>query len=222
VNRIKVLLAVFTLLSLMLLTACGSTDQSTGGSTQLTPTTTSGNAVTVVSPVATNAATTASHSDPAVLGAQLSVFTAKFGQQNDHSSPGRPHLARCGNSNVDQLILSQISSNSSTGPITSILYASCSTWTVSMAESLCSTFFPIDAVYQKTVTIPGSPSHFPSFDKIYYSAILAHEVATDNFTNANRNPVEPGLFDANYLYENENDTSHIGSCKVQLGTQQTK
>jgi hypothetical protein len=110
---------------------------------------------------------------------------------------------------------------SSKGPITSILYASCSTWTVSTAEALCSKFFPADAIYQKTVTIPGSASQFPALDKIYYSATLAREFAADNFTDANKNPVKPGLFDASYLFVNNSDTTHIGSCNVQLGTRQT-
>ena len=184
-----------------------------------TPTTT-GNAWAVVSPGATSAPT--SNSGTAILGAQLSAFTAKFGQQNDHSSPAQIHLARCGNSNTDQLILTQLSLTSSTRLITSILYASCSTWTVSTAESLCSKIFPADAVYQRTVTIPGSASQFPAFDKIYYSATLAREFAAGNFTDANKNPVKPALFDANYLYENNNDTTHIGSCNVQLGTRQTQ
>jgi len=193
--------------------------------TKITPTptpTTTGNTVAVASPSPARTVQPTPNSSTAILGAQLSTFTAKFGQQNDHSSPGQMHLARCRNSNTDQLILSQSSSASTTGPITAILYASCSTWTVSTAESSCSIFFPADAVYQKTVTIPGSASQFPAFDKIYYSATLAHEFAASNFTDANKNPVKPGLFDVSYLYENSNDTSHIGSCNIQLGTKQTQ
>lgn len=119
----------------------------------------------VVSPGATNSATLQPtlNSGTAILGAKISTFTAKCGQQNDHSSPGQMHLARCGNSNTDQLILTRLSTASTTGPVTSILYASCSKWAVSTAESLCSKIFPTDAIYQKTVTIPGSASQFPSF-----------------------------------------------------------
>lgn len=193
--------------------------------TNMIPTPTStGNTVAAVSPGATNTQTLRSgqNSGIAILGAQLSAFVTKFGKQNDHSSPGQIHLARCGNTNTDQLILTQLPALSTTGPVTSILYASCSTWTVSTAQSLCSKFFPADAVYQKTVTIPGSISHFPAFDKIYYSATLAHEFAASNFIDANKNQVQPGLFDANYLYENTSDTTHIGSCNVQLGTRQTQ
>ncbi len=187
-----------------------------------TPTNT-GKAGTVVSPVTSNTPTLPSvqNSGTAILGAQLSAFTAKFGEQNDHSSPGQIHLARCGNSNTDQLILTQLAVASSKGPITSIFYASCSTWTDSTAESLCSKFFPADAAYQKTVYIPGSLSHFPAFDKIYYSATLAREFAAANFMDVNKNPIKPGLFDASYLYENNYDRTHIGSCNVQLGTRQT-
>ena len=197
------------------------------GSTQDTklPSTsnTTGNTVAAVSPGATNAPTMKPtlNTGSAVLGAQLVTFTAKFGQQNNHSSPGQIHLARCGNSNTDQLILSQFSAASSTGPISSVLYAPCSTWTVSTAETLCSKFFPADAIYQKTVIIPGSASQFPAFDKVYYSATLAREFSADNFTDAHKNPVKPGLFDVSYLYENNNDTTHIGSCNIQLGTRQT-
>jgi hypothetical protein len=191
--------------------------------TKVTPApTTTGNTGAGVSPGATNSPTLQHtlHTGTAILGAQLSTFTAKFGQQNDHSSPGQIHLARCGNSNTDQLILSQLPVASSTKPITSILYASCSTWTISTAESLCSKFFPADAIYQKTVIIPGSASQFPAFDKVYYSATLAREFGAVNFTDANKNPVKPGLFDVSYLYENSSDTTHIGSCNVQLGTRQ--
>jgi hypothetical protein len=173
---------------------------------------------------AVNQATTASNSRPAILGAQLSAFTAKFGQPNDHSSPGQPHLARCNNSNIDELILSQVSLESTTGAITSIAFQLCPGMNnaVSAVEAECSAFFPADAVYQKTVTIPGSSSQFPAFDKIYYSATLAHEFAADNFTDASQNPVKSGLFDANYLYVSNNDTAHIDSCTIQLGTQQTQ
>ena len=119
-----------------------------GSSTQGTklPSTsnTRGNTVAAVSPGATNAPTMKPtlNTGSAVLGAQLVTFTAKFGQQNNHSSPGQIHLARCGNSNTDQLILSQFSAASSTGPISSVLYAPCSTWTVSTARIFVFKIFP--------------------------------------------------------------------------------
>src|SRR5258706_4327340 len=49
----------------------------------------------------------------------------------------------------------------------------------------------------------------PSVDKIYYSAMLAHTFAADNFTDNNGTLVQPGLFDVNYFYVSNNDTSHF-------------
>ena len=215
------LIIVALLLCIFAVYIYGSSTQATKVTS--TPTTT-GNTVAAVSPGATNALTKQPtlNTGFAILGARLSTFIAKFGQQNDHSSPGQIHFARCGNSNTDQLILSPLSTASSPVPISSVLYASCTTWTVSTAEALCSKFFPADAVFQKTVIIPGSPSQFPAFVKVYYSVTLAREFGADNFTDAHKNPVKSGLFDVSYLYENSNDTMHVGSCNVQLGMRQTQ
>jgi len=156
---------------------------------------------------------------PAVLGGTVDAFIAEFGQPNDHSSAGMPHFKQCSNSNVDQLILLDVSNP---GHVESITVAACTPWTVSQAKTNCSAFFPADAVYKRTVQIPGPPNSFPSVDKIYYSATLAHEFAADVFTDANGNPVQPGLFDVNYLYISNTDLSHIDSCDVIVGTQQTQ
>ncbi len=42
---------------------------------------------------------------------------------------------------------------------------------------------------------------------IYFSATLAKEFTPDQFTDANQNPVKPGLFDINYLYNDNIDLS---------------
>ena len=81
---------------------------------------------------------------------------------------------------------------------------------------------PSDAVFQKRVDIAGSASQLGSFDMIYFSTTLAKKFTADQFTDVNGNAVKPGLFDINYLYNDNNDFSHINSCSIQLGTQQTK
>ena len=93
---------------------------------------------------------------------------------------------------------------------------------MSLAEAMCSPFFPADARYKRSVQIPGTQSQFAAVDKIYFSATLAHEFTADNFTDANNNPVQPGLFDVFYLSGSNIDLSHIESCDIQLGTQQTQ
>ena len=208
----------------LLLCSCGGAQSSATDTSNPTPT------ASAVSPTPTQttqpsqAATTVSSPGQAVLGGQLSAFIDKFGQPNDHSVAGGPHLARCNGSNIDELLLSQISSQPTAGLITSILFQPCpgTDNSVSTVEAKCSAFFPSDAVYQKTVTIVGSSSQLPAFDKIYYSATLANEFTANNFTDASQNPVKPGLFDANYLSASDNDTSHIDSCNIALGTQQTQ
>ncbi len=160
-----------------------------------------------------------------VLGGTLSAFIAKFGQPNDHSSNGMPHFQRCGNSNVDQLILSQISRDNTSDSITSIVVQACTStsWYLAQATAVCLSYFPSDAKYQRSVQIVGTRGQFASVDKIYYSATLAHVFAMDNFkfTDVNGKAVQPGLFDVDYRPNSNNDTSYIDSCTIQLGTQQT-
>lgn len=174
-------------------------------------------------PSPTPSPTPSTNTGAAVLGGSLNAFIAKFGQPNDHSDPGMPHFKRCSNSNIDQIILMQ-ENDSSSGLIVSILAAGCTStsWTTQFANAYCSTLLPSDAKYQRSVQIPGSSTQFASVDKIYSSATLAKAFTADNFTDVNGNLVQPGLFDVDYLYASNADTSHVDSCNLQLGTQQTQ
>jgi len=175
--------------------------------------------VPTATPTPKPTATAIRNAGPAVLGGTVDAFIVKFGPPNDHSSAGLPHINRCGNSNIDQLILLQDSYGGTSAHIIAVTVQACTStsWTMSLAKAMCSLFFPADAVYKRTVQVGDT-----SIDKIYFSATLAHEFTPDNFTDANSNPVQPGLFDVNYLYASNTDTSHIDSCDVDLGTQQTQ
>ncbi len=215
---------VFFVATALLLSSCGESVQGVSSSTtpvaiKVTPTATP-TSTPIPSPTPKHTATTIKNAGPAVLGGTLDAFIAKFGPPNDHSSAGMPHFNRCGNSNIDQLILLQDSyGGTSTHHIISVTVQACTStsWTMSLAQANCSSFFPADAVYKRTVQVDNT-----SIDKIYFSATLAHEFTPDNFTDANSNQVQPGLFDVNYLYVSNTDLSHIDSCNVQLGTQQTQ
>ena len=160
---------------------------------------------------------------PAVLGGTLSAFIAKFGQSNDHSSNGMPHFQRCSSTNVDQLILSQMSLENTLGPIISIVAQACTStsWHLAQATAVCLSYFPSDAKYLRSVQIAGTQGQFASVDKIYYSATLAHVFAADNFTDVNGKSVQPGLFDVDYRPNSNNDTSYVDSCTIRLGIRQT-
>ena len=203
------------------LSACGGTQQSTSqqgqqsspganttnnannqSSIQLTlaPNPTSTPVVAATSTASAQATATIANAGPAILGASLDAFIAKFGQPNTHSTDGEPHFNGCNNSTVDQLIVSQVSLESNAGPITAITAQACTPWTASFANTYCSSFLPSDAKYERSVNHPASSSQFASTDKIYYSAALAQEFAAEDFSDGSGDGVQPGLFDVNYLY----------------------
>lgn len=167
--------------------------------------------------------TTTANVGESVLGGTLSSFIAKFGQPNNHSSSGIPHFQRCSNSDVDQLILSQKSLESTLGPITSIDVQACTStlWHIAQATNICSSYFPPDVKYQLSISIADTQGQHASVDRVYYSAKLASIFASDNFTDANGKLVQPGLFDIEYRPNSNNDTSYVDSCTIQLGVRQT-
>ncbi len=215
------MLLVLSIATVLLLSACGESGQSVSSPTAATTTqivpTSKPNPTPTSTPTPT--ATAVKNAGPAVLGGTVDAFIAKFGPPNDHSSAGLPHFNRCGNSNIDQLILLQDSYGGTSAHIIAVTVQACTStsWTMSLATAMCSSFYPADAVYKRTVQVGDT-----SIDKIYFSATLAHKFTPDNFTDANSNPVQPGLFDVNYLYASNTDTSHIDSCDIDLGTQQTQ
>lgn len=224
----------FSLLFVLLLcvcglSACGDLLQSNSGGNNtgnqstiqltLAPNPTSTPAVAATSTAAANATATITNAGPAVLGASIDAFIAKFGQPDARSTDSTPHFKACNNSSVDQIVLSQVSIESDTGPITTITAQACTPWISSFATTYCSSFLPSDAKYEKSVQHPASSGQPASIDKIYYSQSLAQEFAAEDFSDGSGNGVQPGLFDVNYLYAS--DTSHIGGCQLALGTQQS-
>lgn len=211
------------------LSACGDLLQSSSGgnntsgnqsSIQLTlaPNPTSTPAVAATATAAARATATITNAGPAILGASVDAFIARFGQPDARSTDGTPHFKACSNSNVDQIILSQVSIESDTGPITSITAQACVPWTSSFATTYCSSFLPSDAKFEKSIQHPASSGQAASLDKIYYSPSLAQEFAAEDFNDGSGDNVQPGSFDVNYLYTS--DTSHVDSCQLELGTQQ--
>jgi hypothetical protein len=221
------------LIVVLMLCSCGGT----GASSTATPPSTNQNGGTGASPTATQSSTnqgtgTTPTADPtkvpsntgsAFLGGSENGFIAKYGKPNAGSADYHPHFERCANSQIDQISLSQVSLESKSGPIISVLLFACSStsWSMTQATSLCSSFFPSDAQFQRSVQVPAANGQPPSVDKIYYSAMLAHTFAADNFTDNNGTLVQPGLFDVNYFYVSNNDTSHFNECDLEVGDSQT-
>lgn len=218
------MLPVFIIIFTLLLSACGGSDQSASPSST-TPVPNPTPSITVVytpGSTPTSKPTVAPISGPTVLGGTLGAFVAKFGQPNDHSDTILSHFQRYPDSNIDYLILQQQSASDKTIESVTVQADNGKPWDITTAKAICGSFIPSDAVFQKRVDIAGSASQFGSFDMIYFSATLATKFSADQFTDANQNTVKPGLFDINYLYNDNNDLSHINSCSLELGTQQTQ
>ena len=155
---------------------------------------------------------------PAVLGGTLGAFVAKYGQPNDHTQAKANlyHFQRHAGSNIDFLI---IMIDTGTQKVINITAQASDVqpagWSTSQATTICSGFFPPDAVYQSQVTL----SNGTGYDKIYYSASLANVFPASEFSDASQNPVKPGTFDVQYLTKSNNT---IDSCNILPGTSQTQ
>lgn len=169
----------------------------------------------------THIATTVLSSGPALLGSDISLFTATYGIPNSHSQPnsGLYHYQTYAGQNIDFLII--MTDGADTGYTTRVesisVQAPESKWTMTEASTKCAVFLPRDATYKNEIPVATGPA----LDKIYFSQSLAQQFPVDAFTDANQNPVTPGYFDVQYLYTDTSQTS-IAGCSIILGEQQTK
>jgi hypothetical protein len=169
-------------------------------------------------PVIAPMSSTSVASGTAVLGANISVFLAKYGALQAKSntkmgqyqfhldpSPNIHYLSAVtyvGNQRVESISLNPNTSNGSY-------------WSGDQADITCSSFFPADTVYQRQVTITSSTG----YDKIYFSASLANVLPASEFQDVQQNPTKLGLFDVQYL---TNTDGTINSCSITTGTSQTQ
>ncbi|GAC1478850.1 MAG: hypothetical protein NVS2B12_33480 [Ktedonobacteraceae bacterium] len=152
-----------------------------------------------------------------ILGANINAFIARYGPPDNHTNTkaGLYHFRRYPGSNIDFLILlvdtnthlvENVDVNASDVPGQG--------WTSDQANTPCSAFFPSDAVYQSQVPITIGTG----YDKIYFSASLAHVLPAATFEDAQQNSVKPGMFDAQYL----GTSSDISSYNILPAISQTQ
>ncbi len=210
------------LIVIFLLCSCGSASTSSTSTSSASNSESGSTGTSSTTPTATGTKVPA-NTGSAYLGGSVNGFIAKYGKPNADSVDYHPSFEKCSNSKTDQLSLSQVSLESKTGPVVSVLAFACpsASWTEAQATTMCSAFFPPDAQYQRSVQVPAGNGYPPSVDKIYYSAMLAHVFAADNFTDNNGALVQPGLFDVNYFNVSSSDTSHFNECDLELGDSQT-
>lgn len=170
-------------------------------------------------------------SGPTILGGNIGAFIRVFGNPNDHSNPrlGVYNFQTYPGETVDYLINSTDVGDGGAyaHKVNSVLVQASYTdaWSISTGKGNCEIFFPSDAQYKYQVFInngsPGvTPTAITGFDIVYYSPSLVHEFPPAAFQDAAGNQIQPGLFDAQYLYSNSDGTT-INSCSITIGTQGT-
>ncbi len=158
---------------------------------------------------------TSIHLDSAILGGNIQAFIQKYGQPNGHSQTqaGFYDFQQYPGENTDFLIISTDVADGVPYENTVLdIKVQSPNNSGFQNEEMCKVFYPLDATYQRQVTIIGG------IDKIYFSASLAKMLPASSFTDATQNQVTPGYFDITYLI---NADGTISSCDISPGTQGT-
>jgi hypothetical protein len=173
-----------------------------------------------VQPVATIQSTVASNNGPALLGSTISTFFAQYGQPNSHTNVknGMYHWQKYADSNVDEYIIqTDIFDQGAYAPVVLSITVNADNngWDAATTKSMVGRFLPRDAAYKSQVELPNGNG----YDKIYYSATLAKQFPSSEFTDVQQNPIKAGTFDVQCL---TNPDRTINDCTIQVGTQQTQ
>ncbi len=152
---------------------------------------------------------------PAILGANISVFIAKYGTPNSDSDPSKDtynfHLY--GNPQQDDLSIT------TEGPKALAILEHSPTdqgWSISQAITACMAFVPPDAIYKRSVTLLDAQNHPMALQRVYYSLSLAKQFPASDFTDENSNLTTPGTFSLVLTYNNGNTLSAL-FCSAQIG-----
>ncbi len=156
-----------------------------------------------------------------ILGANINAFTAKYGQPDSHTDKvsGSYHFQKYSDSNTDFLIAwtDLADGGADAQKIYSLsVQADTNGWSKDKATATCAPFLPRDAVAKSKVNLNDGSG---SYDQTYYSASLAKMFPAADFTDANTNPVQPGMFD---MQVQISPNATVSGCSIQLGTQQTQ
>jgi len=153
---------------------------------------------------------------PAILGANIAAFIAKYGQPIPGSQPGSGdyRFALYGNQRNDLDVVT------GDGKAFSILNNSPTDqgWNKSEAIAACLAFLPPDSVYKREMTLIDPQGNLTDVQRVYYSPSLASRFQASVFTDENGNQTTPGTF-AMVLGYNLNSTSSFLSCAPQVGLQ---
>ncbi len=144
-------------------------------------------------------------SGPAVLGAEIGAFVAKYGQPNTAQGGNEfGSLDVTFDNNRAIAILDQ-------GPDAG--------WTKDEAIAACLALAPPDNTYKRQMTLLDGTGAIKAIQRVYFSASLAPLLPANDFTDENGNTDIPGTFGI-VLNVDPTNVSHYDSCSIQSVLQQ--
>lgn len=163
-------------------------------------------------------------SGPAILGADISSFIAKYGQPDTgcaSCASGTYNFQRYQGSQLDYLQVMLVDADTPhKGHVNTFLVQAPPhvDWDTQTATAICESFGPTDVNYDHPVKVI-SASDGSSIQKIYTSAWLAKQLTSSDFVDTNTNPVTLGTFSLFYSFDGS--PSKVASCSVEAGIPQS-
>lgn len=210
VTQGKFTLAVIAALGMILLSACGGSEQSASSSSS-----------------GASASTPTRKANNAVLGGSVSDFTKAFGKPaNDGGSPTtfldyQPYRQQW--SSIDKISISIDKGADGHSYVSGIIFNAAPNNLVSWQDGVhfCQSFLPADALHLSDTDF-APPYQF--YQQMYSSKTMAHEFAADHFMEGaglQKTPVAPGTVQIMYLYTSSYNHMSSGAqirvCYISLG-----
>jgi hypothetical protein len=157
-------------------------------------------------------------SGPAILGATLSAFVARYGQPNQHSMPASHtyYFSLYGTPGQDDLTVMLIDGQH----VDAVTVASPTGagWDESTAIAACLAFAPSDAVYQRQMIQTDATGALQDIQRVYLSPSLAQVFPASMFPDEHGNQATPGTIGL-VLDDNLGNTNSFIDCTLQVGLQ---
>lgn len=156
---------------------------------------------------------------PAILGADIGTFVAKYGQPLSNSRPGNGIYVFALHGNAQTHTLSVTTTGNRAFYI--LLQAPAGQeWDETQAANTCMAFTPADKVYERSLPLDDTQGGALGVQQVYVSKSLLPLFPASSFTDGNGKQTTAGTFTIVLNYA-ANTTTHFSSCAVEVGFQKT-
>ena len=152
---------------------------------------------------------------PAILGADLSTFIARYGQVIQVQ--GGYYTFKT--SGIEVMFAGNDPPPYATRALT-IVYnpPNGHLLSINAATNACVALSPSDAHYQYSLTLTGAPNQIAGVERVYFSASLAKQFPASEFVDGHHNATKPGTFGIVLNY-NPGSNTQVASCSTQVPLQ---